>query len=98
MPVNVGNGSNVTTPVTGSTVYVPSFGTTSVVCVQLFGVWTGLMPHNFTVVATSGALAAPAVSFANGLIVWFVSYVPVEMSFVAAGGGGTIGVNVLVAV
>jgi hypothetical protein len=56
------------------------------------------MPHNFTDVATSGALAAPAVSFANGLIIWFVSYAPVEMSLVAAGGGGTIGVNVLVAV
>jgi hypothetical protein len=56
------------------------------------------MPHNFTVVATSGAFAAPAVSFANGLIVWFVSNGPVEVSFVAAGGGGTIGVSVLVAV
>jgi hypothetical protein len=56
------------------------------------------MPHNFTVVATSGALAAPALSFVNGLIVWFVSYASVETSFVAAGGGGTIGVNVLVAV
>ena len=56
------------------------------------------MPHNFTVVATSGALAAPALSFVNGLINWFVSYASVEMSFVAPGGGGTIGVNVLVAV
>ena len=65
---------------------------------QLSGVCTGSMPHNFTVVATSGALEAPGVSFVNGSINWFVSYAPVEVSLVAAGGGGTTGVSVLVAV
>ena len=69
VPANVGKGSNVTTPVVGSTVYVPSFGTTSVVCVQLLGVSIGLIPHNFTVVATRGKSVAPAASLVNGLIV-----------------------------
>ena len=79
--MKVGKGSNVTTPVTGSTEYVPSPVTVRVVFVQFGGVSAvtdgvadGLAsPHNFTVVATSGALTAPGASFVNGLIVWFVS-------------------------
>jgi hypothetical protein len=38
VPANVGNGSNVTTPVVGSTVYVPSPGTVRDVLSQAFGV------------------------------------------------------------
>jgi hypothetical protein len=79
--LKVGKGSNVTTLVTGSTEYVPSPVTVRVVFVQLGGVSavTGgvadalASPHNFTVVATSGALTAPGASFVNRLIVWFVS-------------------------
>ena len=55
--------------------------------------------QNFKLERTNGALGAPGVSFANGLIVWFVSYAPAAfVSFNATGGGGTIGVNVEVAV
>ena len=66
MPVNVGSGSNETVP-SLFTVYVPSPGTVRDVWVQLFGVCTGLIPHNFTEVALNGKSAAPAVSFANGV-------------------------------
>ena len=66
----------MTTPVTRSTVYVPSPGTVRDFFVQLGGVSVsstpvvnGLSrPHNFTVVATRGALEAPAVSFVKRLI------------------------------
>jgi hypothetical protein len=73
VPLKLGNGSNVTTPVTGSTVYVPSPETVSDVCVQVLGVSAGLMPHNFTVVARNGAPDAPGVSLPVGVYVWFVS-------------------------
>ena len=72
VPVNDGNGSNVTEP-SEFTVYVPSPGTVREVLSQLFGVCTGLMPHNFTEVAANGNDAAPGVSLLNGVYVWFVS-------------------------
>ena len=73
MPLKLDSGSNVTTPVTGSTEYVPSPVTVSEVCVQLLGVSTGLVPHNFTVVARNGAPDAPGVSLLVVVYVWFVS-------------------------
>ena len=55
--------------------------------------------QNFRLERTSGADAAPGESFESGLIVWFVSYAPAAfVSLSATGGGGTIGVNVDVAV
>ena len=54
MPVNDGSGSNVTTPVVEFRVYVPSFGTTSEVLSQLFGVCSGSSPHSFRVAFTAG--------------------------------------------
>ena len=78
------------------TAYVPSFGTVNVVRLQLaFAV--AVVEHNLTEVGTNVA-PDPAESFVNGEIVWLVSYAPVEVSFVAVGTGGTIGVNVDVAV
>ena len=71
-PTNVGNGSNETVP-SGFTVYVPSPGTVSEDFVQLFGVSTGEMPHNFRLAATSGKSVAPAVSLPSGAYVWLVS-------------------------
>ena len=51
------------------TVYVPSPGTVSEVLSQLFGVCTGLMPHNFTDVAEIGKSDAPGVSLDVGVYV-----------------------------
>ena len=95
MPVNVGNGLKVTVP-SALTVYVPSPGTVSDVLSQLFGICNGLSPHNFTEVACNGKSGAPAVSFANGVYVWFVSYASVIASAVAAGSGGKPTVGVIV--
>jgi hypothetical protein len=69
VPLKLGNGSNVTTPVVGSTVYVPSPGTVNDVLSHEFGFWTGSMPHNFTVVARNGAPDAPGVSLLVGVYV-----------------------------
>ena len=79
------------------TVYVPSPGTVSEVLSQLFGVCTGLMPHNFTDVANNGKSEVPAVSLDNGVYDWFVSYASVIASAVAVGTGGgpTVGVIVV---
>ena len=80
MPVNDDTGSNVTTPVTGSTEYVPSPATVNDVALQFGGtdssiddVAGSLAPHNFTDVATNGKSAAPLVSLETGVYVWFVS-------------------------
>ena len=55
-----------------------------------------VVAHSFTDVATRVAgLFAP--SLVAGVIVWLVSYAPLEMSFVALGGAGIIGVSVEVA-
>ena len=105
MPVNVGNGLNVTVP-SSFTVYVPSPGTVRDVLVQLGAVSASFVPdvagssspHNFTVDATSGALEWPGSSLSRMSITWFVSYGPVEVSFSKSGAGGTTGVRVLVAV
>ena len=80
MPVNDGNGLNVTTPVVGSTVYVPSPGTVNDVLSHEFGFCTGSMPHNFTVVATRGTPALACVVNAQALIApWYVpGLAPVE--------------------
>ena len=69
MPVNEDNGSNVTTPVVGLTVYVPSPGTVNDDLSHEFGFWTGSIPHNLTVVPTKGKSTAPGESLANGSIV-----------------------------
>jgi hypothetical protein len=81
IPLKLGSGSNVTTPVTGSTEYVPSPGTVNDVALQFGGtdssiddVAGSLAPHNFTDVATNGKSAAPLVSLAVGVYVWFVSW------------------------
>ncbi len=72
MPEKVGSGSNVTSPVTGSTMYEPCPGTNRDFCEQLFGSSIGLISHSVTLVANNG-LAGLAGSFASGLIVCGVS-------------------------
>ena len=75
---------------------MPWLGTVNVVKLQLtFAV--EVVAHNFTEDAVSVA-PEPAASFVSGEIVWLESYAPVEMSLVAVGTGGIIGVNVDVAV
>ena len=76
--------------------YVPSPGTVTVVLLQLLGVCTGSMPHNFTDAASNGKSAAPAVSLPIGVYNWFASYPLVNASAVAVGTGGgpTVGVRV----
>ena len=56
-----------------------------------------VVAQSFTLPATKVA-PVPGESFVRGEIVWLVSYAPVEVSFVAVGVGGTVGVNVDVAV
>jgi hypothetical protein len=56
-----------------------------------------VVAHNFTELAVNVA-PDPAASFVSGEIVWLVSYAPVDVSFDAVGTGGTLGVNVDVAV
>ena len=78
------------------TVYVPWLATVNVVRLQLaFAV--AVVAHNFTVLATRVA-GDVTVSFVKIVMVWFVSYAPVEVSFVATGGAGITGVSVDVAV
>ena len=80
MPVNVGNGLNVTVP-SSLTVYVPSPGTVRDVLVQLFGISAATggvaavsaSPHNFNDDANNGKSATPGVSFASGEYGWFLS-------------------------
>ena len=76
--------------------YVPSPGTTRDVFVQLLGVSTGEMPHNFTDVAEIGKSGVPAESLEVGVYVWFLSYTSVIASgkAVGTGGGPTVGVIV----
>jgi hypothetical protein len=105
VPVKPTFGSNVTTPVAGSTQYLPSavinglpwLGTS-----EQFADVNGAVAdvgQNLRLERTNGALGAPGESFVSGLMVWFVSYAPAScVSFNATGGGGTIGVNVDVAV
>ena len=53
--------------------------------------------HKRTVLATNVA-GDVTVSFVSGLITWFVSYAPDDVSLTATGGAGITGVNVDVAV
>jgi hypothetical protein len=94
-PVNEGNGSNVTTPVTLFNVYVPWFEIVSEVAVHEVATNTVLrqIPEG---TATIDA-PEPAESFDVGVNNWFVSHAPVCASAVAVGGGTTVGVIVLVA-
>lgn len=75
---------------------MPSFGTVNVVRLQL-ALAVEVVAHNFTEDAVNVA-PEPGVSFVRGEIVWFVSYAPVDVSFMAVGTGGIIGVKVDVAV
>ena len=75
---------------------MPSLGTVNVVRLQLV-LAVDVVAHNFTEDAVSVA-PDPAASFVSGEIVWLVSYAPVDVSFDAVGTGGTLGVNVDVAV
>ena len=78
------------------TVYVPSPGTVTDVCVQLFGVSTGEIPHNFT---EDGTHCADGVSFVNTAITWFVSYGPVFVSSTTViAGAMTVGVIVALSI
>jgi hypothetical protein len=92
--LNVGSGSNVTVPF-ALTVYVPSLATVNVVALHEGADCPDA--HNFTEVATNGKLEDPGVSFEVGVMVWFVSQFPVEVSFTAAGKGGKPTVGVIVA-
>ena len=55
-----------------------------------------VVAQSFTLVGTNVA-PEPGVSFVKIVIVWFVSYAPVDVSLLAIGAGGTVGVNVDVA-
>ena len=95
----------MTTPVAGSTQYLPSAVINGLPCdgtseqfVEVNGA-VAEVGQNFNVLTTNGADTAPGESFVSGLMVWFVSYAPAAwVSLFATGGGGTIGVNVEVAV
>jgi hypothetical protein len=94
-PLKVSNGVNVIVPF-ALTLYVPSPGTKSSGNVQLaFAV--DVVSHSFTDDAFKVA-PAPAASPVNTSIVCGVLYAPVEVSLSAVGAGGTVGVNVDVAV
>ena len=103
MPVKVGRGSNVTTPVVGSTVYVPCPGTTRVVREQFGGVsdWSpsalgSSIAHNVSVLLTRSKLGS-CESLTKGLKVWFSSQSSVFASGTAVGTGGGPTVTVIVA-
>ena len=95
----------MTSPVAGFTQYLPSAVTNGLPCdgtrlqfVEVNGA-VAEVGQNFNELNTNGALGAPGVSLPKGEIVWFVSYAPATfVSLFATGGGGTIGVNVEVAV
>ena len=53
--------------------------------------------HNLTVVASSGNDELPPASFANGVMVWLVSYEPDDVLGDALGAGGVPTVGVIVA-
>jgi hypothetical protein len=91
VPENVGRGSNVTLPVVGFTVYVPSPLIVNVV--PLHEAVAVAVVHNLTVVGFRDAAADPE-SFVRGLMTWFVSYGPVFVSGATVGGGTTVGVYV----
>jgi hypothetical protein len=93
VPLNVGSGSNVTVPFT-FTVYVPSLATVNVVALHVGTDW--FVSHNFTVVAIKGK-DDPTVSLAVGVMVWFVSQLPDDVSLTAIGNGGSPTVGVIVA-
>ena len=94
VPLKDGSGSKVTVPL-ALAVYVPSLATVSESKVQLV-VGVEVVAHNFTEEGVNVA-PAPAASFVRTVIVWFVSYAPVDVSFTAVGAGGTTGVRVDVA-
>ena len=79
--MKVGNGLNVTIPVAVFSVYVPSPGTVTVVCAQLFGVSAATAgvtvlsarPQSLMLETCSGNDAEPAVSPSIGDNVWLVS-------------------------
>ena len=75
---------------------MPSLGTVNVVKLQP-ALAVEVVAHNFTELAVKVA-PDPGESFVRGEIVWLVLYAPVDVSFVAVGTGGMIGVNVDVAV
>jgi hypothetical protein len=89
VPENVGRGSNVTSPVAGLTVYVPSPLIVNVVPVH--EAVAVAVVHSLTVVKFRGAAAEPE-SFVNGLMTWFVSKGPVLVSGATVGAGTTVGV------
>ena len=94
VPLKVGYGSNVTVPFV-FTVYVPSFGTSRNVRLQLASV-VDVVAHSFTDEASS-AESVPAESLASGEIIWLTSYAPVDVSLIADGSKlVTVGVYVLV--
>ena len=74
MPVNVGNGSNVTTPVVVFNVYVPSPGTVTLVLEQLLGnsaatagvTVLSARPHNLMLEICNGKDDDPGVSPSRG--------------------------------
>lgn len=101
VPLKLESGSNVTVPF-GLTVYVPSPGIVTMVLSHRLGDCASLTPdvvgsstsHNFRLAASRGAETVPGVSLLNGVMVWLVSCAPDEVSFVATGGGMTVGVYV----
>jgi hypothetical protein len=92
VPLNVGNGVNVTSPVVVFTVYVPSPATVSDANVQ-FGT-DCVAPHRRTLDATSVRFGS-LVSFDRTVIDCGVLYGPVEVSLTMLGatGGRTVGMS-----
>jgi hypothetical protein len=96
VPMKVGRGSNVTVPFVPN-VYVPSPDTVTDILSQLFGVCTGDTLHRRIVDASAGT-EARNVSLASGVKVWLTSHSSLDVSSVAEGGNGMMGVRVLEAV
>ena len=71
----------MTTPVAVFSVYVPSAGTVTVVCEQLFGISAGMAgvtvlsarPHSLMLETCNGNDVDPAVSPSRGDSVWLMS-------------------------
>ena len=92
VPVKVGSGSKVTTPVDAFSVYVPWPATVSVVEVHDAVAVTEL--RQIPVGIDTSDAPEPAESFDVGVKVWLVSNDPLPESAAAVGGGTTVGVMV----
>ncbi len=95
MPVKLVSGVNTTVPLT--TVYVPWLAMVTEVALQLGDVWLVAGSQSLRVEATRVSPLA-AVSLVKTFMVCAVFHAPLDVSVLATGAAGTIGVRVEVAV